>query len=97
MAEFLVVECPSTFNALLGWLSLKALKAITSVYHLTMKFLTPEGVGVVNGSQVKAKECYTKSVRIVDKNKRHQVQTMMVGLASSQPKDIDPREPQEPT
>lgn len=50
MAEFFVVECPFAFNALLGSLSIKALKAITSVYHFTMKFPMLERVEIVKGS-----------------------------------------------
>ena len=43
VAEFLVVDCPSTVNGIIGRLLLKALKAVTSIYHLTMKFLTAKG------------------------------------------------------
>ena len=38
--DFLVVNCPSTINGIIGRLLLTALKAITSIYHLTMKFST---------------------------------------------------------
>ena len=37
MADFLVIDQPSTFNAILGRPSLKELRAI----HLLMKFPTP--------------------------------------------------------
>ena len=47
MADFLVIDQPSTFNAVLSRLSLRALKEITSIYHLLMKFLTPNEVGQV--------------------------------------------------
>ena len=39
IANFLVVDCPSAYNAIIGQPTLKVLKAITSIYHLTMKFL----------------------------------------------------------
>ena len=45
MANFLVVDCPSTFNAVLGQPTLKELRAMTSIHHMLMKFLTPNGVG----------------------------------------------------
>ena len=51
MVDFLVIDQPSAFNAVLGRLFLKALKAITSIYHLLMKFPTPNGVGQVRGNQ----------------------------------------------
>ena len=39
----LVVDCPSAVNGIIGRPLLKALKAVTSIYHLTMKFPTAEG------------------------------------------------------
>ena len=47
MANFLVINQPPAFNAVLGGPSLRALKAITSIYHLLMKFPTPNGGGQV--------------------------------------------------
>ena len=49
MADFLVINQPSAFNTVLSRPSLKALKAITSIYHLLMKFPTPNRVGQVRG------------------------------------------------
>lgn len=70
MTEFIVVDCSSTFNALLGKPNLKTLKAITSIYYLAMKFPTSEGVRIVKESQHNARECYNVAIRIVDRNKR---------------------------
>ena len=47
MADFLVIDQPSAFNAVLGRPSLRALKVITSIYHLLMKFPIPNSVGQV--------------------------------------------------
>ena len=47
MANFLVVDCPSSFNAVLGLPTLKELRAVTYIYHLLMKLPTPNGVGQV--------------------------------------------------
>ena len=58
MTDFLVLNQPSTFNVMLGRPSLRALKVITSIYHLLMKFPTPNGVWQVRGNQDKAKRCY---------------------------------------
>ena len=44
MTEFLIVDCPSTLNRIIGRL---LLKAVTSIYNFTMKFLTAEGTGQV--------------------------------------------------
>ena len=49
MADFLVIDQPSAFNAVLGRPSLRELKAVTSIHHLLIKFPTPHGVGEVKG------------------------------------------------
>ena len=60
---FLVVDAHSTYNVLLGKPSLNSIKAVSSAYHLAMKFPTENGVGVVRGDQRIAKECYVASIR----------------------------------
>ena len=49
MNEFLILDCPSTFNRVIGRSLLKALKAVTSIYHLMMTFPTAKGTGQVQG------------------------------------------------
>ena len=63
MANFLVINQPPAFNAVLGRPSLRALNAITSIYHLLMKFPTLNGVGKVQGNQEEARRCYNQAVR----------------------------------
>ena len=47
VTNFLIVDCPLAINGIIGRPLLKALKAITSIYHLTVKFPTIEGTGKV--------------------------------------------------
>ena len=47
MIDFLVIDQPSAFNVVLGRPSLRELRAITSIYHILMKFPMPHGVGEV--------------------------------------------------
>ena len=56
--DFLVVDCPSSYNVILGRPTLNRLKAITSTYCLKMKFPTQNGVGQICGDQLLARECY---------------------------------------
>ena len=56
--DFLVIDQPSTFNAVLDRPFLRALNAITSIYHLSMKFPTSNRVGKVRGNQEEARRCY---------------------------------------
>ena len=55
---FLVVDCPSSYNVIIGRPTLNGWKAATSTYCLKVKFLTDNGVSKVNGDQVLARECY---------------------------------------
>ena len=56
--DFLIVDCPSSYNVILGRLTLNRHKAVTSTYCLKMKFPTPNGVGQICGDQLLARECY---------------------------------------
>ena len=49
MIDFLIIKCPSAFNGVLGRALLKALKAVTSIHCLIMKFPTIVGIGHVRG------------------------------------------------
>ena len=55
---FLVVDYSSAYNAILGHPTLNSWKAMTSTYHLIIKFPTEYGVGEVRGDQVAVHECY---------------------------------------
>ena len=55
---FLVVDCSSAYNAILGHPILNSWKAVTSTYHLMIRFPTEYGVGEVRGDQVVVREYY---------------------------------------
>ena len=65
MVDFLVVDRPSAYNTIIGWLGLNRLRVATSTYHLMMKFPTEEGVGEVKDDQLAAKRCYNISMKKV--------------------------------
>ena len=56
--DFLVVDYPSSYNVIIGRLTLNCWKAATSTYYLKVKFLIENGEGEVKGDQVLARECY---------------------------------------
>ena len=56
--NFLVVDCSSSYNAIIGRPTLNNWKAVTSTYHLSVKFPTEYGVREVHGDQLAARECY---------------------------------------
>ena len=56
--DFLVVDCPSSYNVIIGRPTLNHWKAATSTYYLKVKFPMENGVGEVKRDQVLARECY---------------------------------------
>ena len=63
---FLVVDCSSAYNVILGQPILNSWKAVTSTYHLMIKFPTNYRVGELQGNQVAACECYVAMMEIDD-------------------------------
>ncbi len=58
MVKFLLVNRPSTYNAILGRMALNVLRAVTSTSHLNMKFPIEQRVGEMKGDQLVARQCY---------------------------------------
>ena len=63
---FLVVDYSSAYNAILRRPTLNSWKAVTSTYHLMIKFPTVYGVGELRGNQVAARECYVAMMEMDD-------------------------------
>ncbi|GFY91230.1 hypothetical protein Acr_07g0014260 [Actinidia rufa] len=61
--DFIVVDCPSPYNAILGRPMLGIIKAITSTYHLKMKFPTLTGIGKVKGDQKVARQWFISAMK----------------------------------
>ena len=70
---FIVVNCSSVYNGILGRLTLNSWKVATSTYHLMIKFPTEYGIGELRGDQVATRKCYITMLEIED----HQ-QTMCI-------------------
>ena len=54
----MVVDCPSSYNVIIGRPTLNKWKSATSTYCLKVKFPIKNSVGEVRGDQVLARECY---------------------------------------
>ena len=63
---FLVVDCSSAYNAILGRPVLNSWKSVTLTYHLMIKFPTDYGVGELRGSQMAVRECYIAMMEMED-------------------------------
>ena len=68
-----MVDCLSSYNAIIGRPTLNRLKAIMSTYHLSVKFPTEYGIGQAQGDQLAARECYLAMMTLDE-----QVQTMSI-------------------
>ena len=95
MTDFLVIDQPSAFNAVLGRLSLRVLRAITSIHHLLIKFLTPRGVGEVKGDQQESRQCYHQAVKAASKPRQFNVIDQWPLSKGPLNDTIDPRAPDE--
>ena len=71
--NFLVVDCSFSYNAKIGRPTLNNWKAVTSTYHLSVKFPTEHGIGQVQGDQLATRECYLDMLAMDE-----QVQTMNI-------------------
>ena len=56
--NFLVVDCSSSYDAIIERPTLNSWKDVTSTYHLSIKFPTKHGIGQVQGDQLATRECY---------------------------------------
>ena len=56
--DFLVVDCPSSYNVIIRKPTLNRWKVATSTYCLKVKFPTNNGIDKVKGDQVLARKCY---------------------------------------
>ena len=62
MVQFLVVDQESPYNVIIGRPTLNRLRAITSTYHLLVKFPTENGIGIMAGDQSQARVCYVQGI-----------------------------------
>ena len=53
-----MVDCPSSYNVIIGRPTINRWKAAMSTYCLKVKFPTDNGVSEVRGDQILARECY---------------------------------------
>ena len=71
--DFLIVDYSSFNNAIIGRPTLNSWKAVTSTYHLSVKFPTDYGIRQVQGDQLATRECYLAMLAIDE-----HVQTMNI-------------------
>ncbi|KAL5555088.1 hypothetical protein UlMin_037324 [Ulmus minor] len=63
--DFVLVDCPSPYNAIIGRPTLNKIRVVTSTYHLLVKFPTVGGIGILRGDQTESREIYEAANRSV--------------------------------
>jgi len=62
--DFLVVDMPTAYNVILGWLTLHKVKSVIAQYLLQLQFKADDrNVGTMQGDQRTTRECYLISIR----------------------------------
>ncbi|KAI5351751.1 hypothetical protein L3X38_004642 [Prunus dulcis] len=61
--QFLIVDCPTAYNVIVGRTTLTRVKAHLSPHMLLMKFPTPNGTGAIRGNQLSARTCYATALK----------------------------------
>ena len=71
--KFLVVDCSSSYNSIIGRPTLNSWKTVRSICHLSIKFPTKYKIGQVQGDQLAVRECYLAMLAMDE-----QVQTLSI-------------------
>ncbi|XP_057723967.1 uncharacterized protein LOC130939916 [Arachis stenosperma] len=92
--QFLVVDCISPYNIILGRPFLNTFCAIVSTIHLCMKFQVRENlIATIHSDHIEARRCYNESLRIkAEAQQRAELTQETYNIASiSDTADLDPR------
>uniref|UniRef100_A0A2N9ITY0 Retrotransposon gag domain-containing protein n=1 Tax=Fagus sylvatica TaxID=28930 RepID=A0A2N9ITY0_FAGSY len=77
----------TAYNAIIGRPTLNRLRAVTSTYHLLLKFPTEHGIGEVRGDQVAARECYLASLGLGGQNQTMAIEEQKILVKPSEELD----------
>ena len=61
--KFLVVDCDSSYNMILGWPWIHGMGAVPSTLHQMVKFPTPWGIKAIRGDQEYSRSCYQTTLK----------------------------------
>ncbi|GAU39725.1 hypothetical protein TSUD_144910 [Trifolium subterraneum] len=84
--KFLVVDCPSLYNCIIGRPTLAELFAVSSTIHLKLKYYTKDGqVATINGDIEAARRCFeaaSKNLNSVVTPKKKKAEAKLPGVNS---------------
>ena len=61
--EFLVVDVPSPYNAIMGRTWIHCMRAVPSTYHQRIRFPTSKGVMEIKGDQIALRSCLVMAIK----------------------------------
>ena len=61
--KFLVVDCQSAYNIILGRPWIHGMGAVPSTLHQIVKFRTPWGIRAIQGDQENSRSCYQTTLK----------------------------------
>ncbi|XP_072076539.1 uncharacterized protein [Arachis hypogaea] len=62
--QYLIVDCPSPYNIILGRPALNMFKAVVSTFHLCVKFQAQDGkIATLHSDRQQARQCYNASLK----------------------------------
>ncbi|KAL5577214.1 hypothetical protein UlMin_018913 [Ulmus minor] len=76
--EFVLVDCPSSYNAIIGRPTLNAIRAVTSTYHLLVKFPTVGGIGILKCNQQASRDIYEAANRSLNAHCMNIIKTFTI-------------------
>ncbi|GAU36139.1 hypothetical protein TSUD_316680 [Trifolium subterraneum] len=89
--KFLVVDCPSLYNCIIGRPTLAELFAVSSTIHLKLKYYTKDGqVATINGDIEAARRCFeaaSRNLNSVVTPKKKKAEANLPGVNSISTKD----------
>ena len=63
MTNFLVLDCPSAYNIIIGRPWIHRMRVVSSTYHQVLKFPTKRGIQEIRGDKVASKGCYQTTLK----------------------------------
>ncbi|XP_057747251.1 uncharacterized protein LOC130966458 [Arachis stenosperma] len=93
--QYLIVNCYSPYNIILGRPALNTIRAVVSTLHLCVKFPVQENkIAAVYADHQEARQCYNAGLKPVQTKQeaRPQVQAIQTSANTATLADLDPRE-----
>lgn len=89
--QFLIVDCPTAYNVIVGRTALTGIKVHLSPHMLLMKFLTCRSTGVIKGDLLNTQTCHATALKSASLKPPRETFTLARVLNSTEPPH-DPRD-----